>query len=110
MIQVSDNEAFNELVRIQNERTIFFRGCVDLNDWLEEEGYGIPVSIIRWNLRQTEERISEGGKNHASARTAGGFWKLFIRGEAVGDNIQDMLIFLLGQEQDYKIPAEYRNM
>lgn len=106
MIQVSDNEAFNELVRIQNEGRSFSEGCVDLNDWLEEEGYEDTGIYHTLEPSPTEEeRISE-EKNHTSARDCGHLLEAVYRGEAVSQTASsDMLMLLLGQERNAKIPA-----
>mgnify|MGYP002799092368 CR=1 FL=1 len=50
MIQISDNEAFNELVRIQNKERSFSEGCEELNDMLmlllgQERDYKIPAGV-----------------------------------------------------------------
>ena len=78
MIQVSDNEAFNELVRIQNEGRSFSEGCVDLNDWLEEEGY--EDTGIYHTLEPSRQRKKEFQRRRTihPPETAGSFWKLFI--------------------------------
>ena len=106
MIQISDNEAFNELVRIQNKERSFSEGCEELNDWLETEGY--EDTGIYHTLEPSpseEEEISE-EKNHTSARDCGHLLEAVYRGEAVSQTASsDMLMLLLGQERDSKIPA-----
>ena len=39
MIEISDNESYNELVRIQSSDRDFAEGCGFINDYLQEEGY-----------------------------------------------------------------------
>ena len=106
MIQISDNEAFNELVRLQNKERSFSEGCEELNDWLETEGY--EDTGIYHTLEPSpseEEEISE-EKNHTSARDCGHLLEAIYRGEAVSQTASsDMLMLLLGQERDSKIPA-----
>lgn len=77
MIQISDNEAFNELVRLQNKERSFSEGCEELNDWLETEGY--EDTGIYHTLEPSpseEEEISE-KKIIRPPGTADIFWRRF---------------------------------
>lgn len=77
MIQISDNEAFNELVRLQNKERSFSEGCEELNDWLETEGY--EDTGIYHTLEPSpseEEEISE-EKIIRPPGTADIFWRRF---------------------------------
>ena len=106
MIQISDNEAFNELVRVQNQERSFSKGCVKINEWLKEKGYEDTAVYHTLEPSPTkEERISE-EKNHTSARDCGKLLEAVYRNKAVSEEApQDMLLLLTGQQRDDKIPA-----
>lgn len=106
MIQVSDNEAFNELVRIQNKDRSFSEGCVEIDEWLEEEGYEDTAVYHTLEPSPTEEEKVSEEKNHTSAIDCGKLLEAVYQGKAVSKAAsQDMLLLLEGQERDYKIPA-----
>ena len=96
----------NKYFTFQNKERSFSEGCEELNDWLETEGY--EDTGIYHTLEPSpseEEEISE-EKNHTSARDCGHLLEAVYRGEAVSQTASsDMLMLLLGQERDSKIPA-----
>lgn len=106
MIQVSDNESFNELVRAQDADHSFSEGCRKMNAYLEEQGY--EDTGIYHTLEPSvseEEEISE-EKNHTSARDCGRLLENIYEGKCVSEEASlDMLALLTGQERDWKIPA-----
>lgn len=77
MIQISDNEAFNELVRLQNKERSFSEGCEELNDWLETEGYEDTGSITHWSHRPLRKKRYRRKKIIRPPGTADIFWRRF---------------------------------
>ena len=108
MISYSDNESFNELVRLQSEKHDFLDGCALMNEYLEEQGY--EDTSVRHTL-QPAESASEGlnggsESNMTSAADCGRLLERIYRKKCVSRKAsEEMLGFLLEQTTLWKIPS-----
>ena len=62
MIEVSDNEAYNELIKVQSSDRSFVKGAAKINEYLKENGYedtGIHTTYIPHipSLKKTAREI-----------------------------------------------------
>lgn len=104
MITVSDNESFNELVRLQTESLDFKSGAEAVNTFLEEEGY--TETSAQHTLHPSSSREEGlGGRNMTSVKDCGLLLERIYKGECVSETAsQEMLKLLLNQEVTWKIP------
>ncbi len=104
MITVSDNEAFNELVR-QLGNGDFVSGCQVMNQYLAQEGYA-ETGVHHTLHPSSTVSQGDGLSNQTSVRDCGTILGRIYRGECVSEEAsRKMLDFLLAQETDWKIPA-----
>lgn len=105
MIEYSDNESFNELIRLQNAEGDFAAGCEKMNAFLIEKGYtdtGIYHSLSPSKTRNVE--IS-GQENCTSVEDCGALLEAVYRGTCVSEEAsEEMLELLLNQQNTSKIP------
>ncbi len=106
MIQVSDNESYNELVRLESDTDSFSEGCQIINDYLETTEYDdTRVYHTLSPSNTTSETISD-IKNHTSVEDCGAILEKIYRGTCVSEEAsQEMLEYLLNQQTVSKIPA-----
>lgn len=105
MITVSDNESFNELVRIQSEKNDFKEGAEKINEYLKEEGYG-DTSVQHTLAPSASPSIGLGGRNTTSVKDCGMLLERIYKGDCVSKAAsEEMLNILLQQEVDWKIPS-----
>lgn len=105
MITVSDNEAFNELVRLQNPSRSFTEGCREINEWLQEQGYeNTQVAFTLHPSASAVEGLS-GEENWTSVSDCGKLLDEIYRGTCVSEEAsREMLGLLLNQQVTWKIP------
>lgn len=105
MITVSDNESFNELVRLQSEKNDFKEGAEKINEYLKEEGYG-DTSIQHTLAPSASPSIGLGGRNTTSVKDCGMLLERIYKGDCVSKAAsEEMMNILLQQEVDWKIPS-----
>lgn len=105
MITVSDNESFNELVRLQSEKNDFKEGAEKINEYLKEEGYG-DTSVQHTLAPSASPSTGLGGRNTTSVKDCGTLLERIYEGECVSEEAsEEMLNILLQQEVDWKIPS-----
>lgn len=105
MIAVSDNESFNELVRLQSEKSDFKEGAQKINQYLEEEGYE-DTSVQHTLAPSSSPSVGLGGKNTTSVKDCAALLERIYKGECVSEEASgEMLNILLEQEVDWKIPS-----
>ena len=105
MITVSDNESFNELVRLQSEKNDFKEGAEKINEYLKEEGYG-DTSVQHTLAPSASPSIGLGGRNTTSVKDCGMLLERIYKGDCVSKAAsEEMLNILLQQEVDWKIPS-----
>lgn len=104
MITVSDNESFNELVRLQSEQDDFLEGAVSINEYLEREGY--KDTLVQHTLSPSSSpSVGLGENNITSVRDCALLLERIYNGVCVNrDASQKMLNLLLNQEITWKIP------
>ena len=104
MITVSDNESFNELVRLQSEKNDFLEGAVNINEYLEKEGY--TETLVQHTLSPSSSpSVGLGQNNITSVRDCALLLERIYNGVCVNrEASQEMLNLLLNQEVTWKIP------
>lgn len=104
MITVSDNESFNQLIKILGNGS-FVTGCANLNRYLVKQGYKNTAchSTLHPAL---SARISDGGRNSATAKDTGLLLEKIYKGTCVSKAYsKEMENLLLAQKRRFKIPA-----
>lgn len=105
MITVSDNESFNELVRLQSEKNDFKEGAEKINEYLKEEEYE-DTSVQHTLAPSASPSTGLGGRNTTSVKDCGMLLERIYKGECVSKEAsEEMLNILLQQEVDWKIPS-----
>lgn len=104
MITVSDNESFNELVRLQTDRFDFKEGAEAVNEYLKEEGY--TKTTVQHTLHPASSKSEGlGERNMTSARDCGLLLERIYKGECVNEEASKaMLNLLMNQNITWKIP------
>lgn len=109
MIVRSDNDSFNELVRLHSPDHSFVEGCGIINDYLAEQGYRdtTVVHTLHPSEFPAETAASEDGAlNMTTTVDCGLLLERIYKGECVSfEASKDMLALLNDQEIDTKIPA-----
>ena len=106
MIEVSDNDAYYNLVKLRTDADTFVDGCLQINSDIWDYGYydtGIYHSLVP---ATTEYTATSEERNHTSVSDCGELLEKIHRGTCVSETAsKKMLDFLLNQETDTKIPA-----
>ncbi len=104
MITVSDNEAYNELVR-QLGGGDFLAGCQVINQYLQEQGY--TKTGVHHTLHPSSSlSLGDGQSNMTSVSNCGVLLERIYQGKCVSEEAsQKMLNLLLDQQTNWKIPA-----
>ncbi len=105
MIEVSDNEAYNELIKIQSPDRSFVKGAAKINDYLKENGY--EDTGIHTTLHPAYSKSEKDGKgdNVTTVKDCGKLLEKIYRGNCVShEKSGSMLHLLLNQENTIKIP------
>lgn len=104
MITVSDNESFNELVRLHSEKSDFSEGAAEINEYLAEEGYK-NTSVQHTLSPSSSASAGLGGRNTTSVKDCGMLLEKIYKGECISEEAsQKMLDLLLNQQVVWKIP------
>lgn len=105
MITVSDNDAYNELIRLNSASGSFLSGCSNVNKYLKKKGY--TKTSCHSTLHPSDTPYTtDGSKNTSSARDAGLLLEKIYRGKCVSrEYSSEMLNLLLRQTRRWKIPA-----
>lgn len=106
MIEISDNESYNELVRIQSSDRDFAEGCGFINDYLQEEGYtgtGVHTTLHPAASGTANDGM---GDNVTCVEDCGKLLEQIYKGECGSqEESGEMLHLLLNQENTLKIPG-----
>lgn len=104
MITVSDNESFNELVRLQTDSFDFKGGAEAMNEYLKAEGY--TNTMVQHTLHPAPSKSEGlGERNMTSARDCGLLLERIYKGDCVNEEASKaMLNLLLNQNINWKIP------
>lgn len=105
MITVSDNEAYNELVRRQGIPYGFANGAYTVNQYLQKNGYS--GTTCRHTLHPAGSSYAGiGGSNLVSAKDCGVLLERIYKGSCVSREASaGMLNLLLNQQRRGKIPS-----
>lgn len=105
MITVSDNESFNELVRLQTNSYDFKDGAHALNKFLKKEDY--PNTSVQHTLAPSASApMGIGDNNTTSVKDCGKLLESIYRGTCVNKEASEaMLNLLLNQKVTVKIPS-----
>jgi beta-lactamase class A len=106
MITVSDNEAYNQLVRMNSSSRTFSAGASVVNTYLRNNGYTKTACHHTLHPSSSSYASDGGGKNIISVKDAGVLLERIYKGTCVNSTYsQEMLNLLLGQTRTWKIPA-----
>lgn len=105
MITVSDNESFNELVRLQTENYDFALGARTINRYLKQEGYA-DTSVLHTLAPSASASTGIGESNTTSVTDCGLLLERIYRKKCVSKEAsKEMLRLLLAQENTTKVPT-----
>ena len=105
MIEVSDNEAYNELIKVQSSDRSFVKGAAKINEYLKENGY--EDTGIHTTLHPAYSKSEKDGKgdNVTTVKDCGKLLEKIYTGNCVShEKSGSMLHLLLNQENTIKIP------
>lgn len=104
MITVSDNESFNELVKLQTESLDFKKGAEAVNEYLEKQGY--TETKVQHTLHPAASaKESLGGRNMTSVKDCGMLLEKIYNKECVSEEASEKMLDLLKHQQNtWKIP------
>jgi beta-lactamase class A len=106
MITVSDNEAYNQLVRLNSSSRTFSAGASVVNAYLKKNGYTKTSCHHTLHPSSSSYASDGGGKNTISVKDAGVLLERIYKGTCVNSKYsKEMLNLLLGQTRTWKIPA-----
>lgn len=106
MIEQSDNEAYNELIRQQSEDASFLAGCLKVNSYVRKNGYMNTGIYHTLSPSDTEYMSISDIKNHTTVEDCALFLEDVYRKTNISEEASEqMMIYLLNQETRYKIPA-----
>ena len=106
MITVSDNEAYNELVRLHSRKRSFREGCEKVSAYIREQGYDDTGIYHTLSPSETKREATDDRKNHTSPKDCVRLLERIYDGTCVSQEAsQQMLDLLLAQQIDTKIPA-----
>ena len=106
MIEISDNESYNELVRIESRSRSFSEGCTIINNYLQDSIYSETRIYHTLSPSNTEEERISSNRNHTSAVDCGMLLEAIYDGTCVSEDASSqMLDLLLAQQTRGKIPA-----
>ena len=102
----SDNESYNELVRLESADQSFSDGCHIPNDYLETAGYTDTRIYHTLSPSATESESISDIQNHTSVEDCGAILEKIYEGTCISQEAsEEMLELLLGQQNVTKIPA-----
>ena len=105
MVTFSDNESFNEMVRLQTPSMQFNAGARVINRFLRGQGYQ-ETAVLHTLAPSSTEPVGLGGSNTTSVEDCGKLLESIYRGECVSEEASSqMLSFLLMQDTRTKIPG-----
>lgn len=106
MIEISDNESYNELVRIQSSNRDFAEGCGFINAYLQEEGYtntGVHTTLHPAASSTANDGL---GDNVTCVEDCGKLLEKIYKGTCGSqEDSGEMIHLLLNQENTLKIPG-----
>ena len=108
MVTYSDNESFNEMVRLQTSSNQFNAGARAINRYLREQGYK-ETAVLHTLAPSNTDPVGLGSSNTTSVEDCGTLLEKIYRRECVSPEDSDqMLSLLLNQDTRTKIPGGLR--
>ena len=105
MVTYSDNESFNEMVRLQTGSSQFNAGARAINRYLRQQGYK-ETAVLHTLAPSATEPVGLGSSNSTSVEDCGTLLEQIYRGECVSQDASgQMLSLLLNQDTRIKIPG-----
>lgn len=105
MITFSDNESFNEMVRLQTDSGDFNAGAREIDRYLRAQGYK-ETAVVHTLAPSATDPVGISDNNTTSVEDCGRLLEAIYRGECVSKEASgQMLSFLLAQDKRTKIPA-----
>lgn len=105
MVTFSDNESFNEMVRLQTPSMQFNAGARVINRFLRGQGYQ-ETAVLHTLAPSSTEPVGLGGSNTTSVEDCGKLLESIYRGECVSEEASSQILsFLLMQDTRTKIPG-----
>lgn len=105
MVTFSDNESFNEMVRLQTASNQFNAGARAINRYLREQGYK-ETAVLHTLAPSATDPVGLGSSNTTSVEDCGTLLEKIYRRECVSQEASDqMLSLLLNQDNRSKIPG-----
>lgn len=106
MIEVSDNESFNELVKLQNVDRDFEAGAEEINQYLDTQGYKDTGLYHTLHPAFSEQEWISEEQNHTTVEDCGLLLERIYEGDCVSEKAsEEMMELLLNQQLTEKIPA-----
>lgn len=106
MITISDNESYNELVRMHGNDRSFVDGCEYIENYILESGYENTGIFHTLSPSNTESQSTSDIKNYTSVEDCGKLLEKIYNGTCVSESAsQEMLQLLLEQQVVNKIPS-----
>ena len=106
MITVSDNEAYNELVKLQSADRDFTEACSKINAYLEENGFEDTEVHTTLHPAYSSFDSDNGGDNVTTVKDCGKLLEQIYKGSCISqEKSASMLHLLLKQENTVKIPG-----
>lgn len=106
MITVSDNESYNQLVRLNSSSQNFVKGTETVNAYLKKNGYTNTACHTTLHPAYSSPVRDGKGSNTSSAKDCGLLLESIYRGTCVSAVYsKEMLNLLLNQTRRWKIPA-----
>lgn len=106
MIELSDNEAYNELVRMHSPDRSFTEGCLIIQDYIDEQGYeNTGIFHTLHPSSSDSESVSE-EKNFTSTEDCAALLESIYNGTCVSELAsEEMMDLLMLQQVTTKIPS-----
>ena len=106
MIEWSDNESYNELVRMHSANRDFSEGCLEVEQYIEEAGYENTGIFHTLSPSSTEPESTANEENYTCVLDCGILLESIWNGTCVSAEASEkMLDLLLAQQVTEKIPS-----
>lgn len=106
MIEVSDNESYNELVRMHSSERSFTEGCLMIADYIEERGYVNTGIFHTLHPSDTDPEYTSDNDNYTCVEDCGALLESIYNGTCVSEEAsEEMLELLFEQQVQTKPPA-----
>lgn len=106
MIEISDNESYNELLKLQSPNKKIKEACAAVNSYLQDNGYEdteVHTTLVPAYSKFQKDGL---GDNVTTVEDCGKLLEAIYKGECVSEEASsNMLDFLLNQENDIKIAS-----